>query len=63
MSGGDERQERPETALGEVLHEAEEAERRGETDRGRGEAGDAITPNTGAQEQSKGDRKTPGRHH
>ncbi|MFF5402849.1 hypothetical protein ACFY8K_01745 [Streptomyces misionensis] len=63
MSGGDERQERPETALGEVLHEAEEAERRGEKDRDRGEAGDAITPNTGAQEQSKGDRRTPGRHH
>ncbi|TWV55466.1 hypothetical protein FRZ03_07060 [Streptomyces misionensis] len=63
MSGGDQREERPETALGEVLHEAEEAERRGEKDRGKGEAGDAITPNAGAQEQSRGDRKTPGRHH
>ncbi|CAK7286495.1 hypothetical protein ACNFR7_08320 [Streptomyces sp. RM1] len=63
MSGGDERQERPETALGEVLHEAEEAERHGEKDHGKGEAGDAITPNTGAQDQANGDHRTPGRHH
>ncbi|MFH8336757.1 hypothetical protein [Streptomyces sp. AM6-12] len=63
MSGGNEHGKRPETALEEVLHEAEEAELRGEKGRGDGEAGDAISPNTGAQEQSSGDRTTPGRHH
>jgi hypothetical protein len=51
----------PATALEEVLREVEDAERRvekpsaGEPDRrgrGTGEAGDAITPNTGAQEQA-----------
>ncbi|MDG9719477.1 hypothetical protein [Streptomyces sp. DH24] len=52
-------EEQPNTALEEVLAEVEEAERRTtETDRQRrrrGEAGEAITPNTGAQEQSSGD--------
>ncbi|WP_327721147.1 hypothetical protein OG381_41655 [Streptomyces sp. NBC_00490] len=50
---------RPETALEEVLQEAEKAERRTsdseEQRRRRGEAGDAITPNTRAQEESTGD--------
>ncbi|MET9390513.1 hypothetical protein ABZY20_08885 [Streptomyces sp. NPDC006624] len=51
--------EQPETALEEVLREVEDAETR-TTDsaaqrRRRGEAGDAITPNTGAQERSEGD--------
>ncbi|MFD3841328.1 hypothetical protein ACFWWC_34460 [Streptomyces sp. NPDC058642] len=58
MSESDNRN-RPETALEEVLREAEEAERRTsdseERRRRRGEAGDAITPNTGAQEESQGD--------
>ncbi|MFR9787353.1 hypothetical protein ACL07V_01535 [Streptomyces sp. MB22_4] len=61
MSGGDGK--RPETALEEVLHEAEEAERHGGEGDGGGEAADAITPNTGAQEQSQGDRTAPGRRH
>ncbi|MEU5096457.1 hypothetical protein [Streptomyces sp. NPDC020996] len=50
----------PETALGEVLREIEDAETR--TPRGQaadrrhsGEAGDAITPNTHAQEESEDD--------
>ncbi|MFG2602583.1 hypothetical protein ACGFT2_03315 [Streptomyces sp. NPDC048514] len=47
--------ERPETALEEVLREVEEAEKRDEDKRGSGEAGDAVTPNTGAQEQAEGD--------
>jgi hypothetical protein len=51
--------EKPETALEEVLREVEEAELRGEDSPGRrrhrGEAGEAITPNTGAQEESRGD--------
>jgi hypothetical protein len=55
MSGGDDREERPETAVEEVLREVEEAEKRDEQGRGGGEAGDAITPNTGAQEQSQGE--------
>ncbi|GGS42912.1 hypothetical protein AB0E75_05490 [Streptomyces griseoviridis] len=46
----------PETALEEVMREIEEAETRDpESDRERrhrGEAGDATSPNTGAQEQS-----------
>jgi hypothetical protein len=51
--------EKPETAVEEVLREVEEAERRtedpAERRRHRGEAGDAITPNTEAQEESRGD--------
>jgi hypothetical protein len=53
------RQDRPRTALEEVMREIEEAERRTdeerESRRGRGEAGEAITPNTRAQEESHGD--------
>ncbi|MFJ5152068.1 hypothetical protein ACIQCF_10895 [Streptomyces sp. NPDC088353] len=52
------RADRPETAAGEALREFENAE----TDvagtverRHRGEAGEAITPNTRAQEESEGD--------
>ncbi|GAA3494880.1 hypothetical protein GCM10019016_019800 [Streptomyces prasinosporus] len=58
MSEHDDRKE-PETAVEEVLREVEEAERRTREDsagrRHRGEAGEAITPNTGAQEESRGD--------
>ncbi|MFI5567167.1 hypothetical protein ACIA6T_07325 [Streptomyces sp. NPDC051740] len=50
---------KPETAVDEVLHEVEEAGRRpGDSPgrrRHRGEAGEAITPNTEAQEESRGD--------
>ncbi|GCB43564.1 hypothetical protein [Streptomyces sp. NL15-2K] len=49
----------PETALEEVLREIEDAERRtgdsAEQRRRRGEASEAITPNTDAQEKSQGD--------
>ncbi|MGV9500250.1 hypothetical protein [Streptomyces sp. NPDC003642] len=49
----------PETALEEVLREIEDAETRTEDSAGqrrhRGEAGDATSPNTGAQEQAEGD--------
>ncbi|GGY05756.1 hypothetical protein [Streptomyces djakartensis] len=55
------RDERPETALGEVLREIEDAENRtrdtAEQRRRRGEAGEAITPNTRAQEESEGEPK------
>jgi magnesium-transporting ATPase (P-type) len=46
-----------ETALEEVLREVEDAENRTRDSerRHRGEAGEAITPNTRAQEQSEGD--------
>ncbi|MFE9441842.1 hypothetical protein ACFYO2_23175 [Streptomyces sp. NPDC006602] len=49
----------PETALEEVLREIEDAETRtrdsAEQRRHRGEASEAITPNTRAQEESEGD--------
>ncbi|MFH8496567.1 hypothetical protein [Streptomyces coeruleorubidus] len=49
----------PETALEEVLREIEDAENRthdsAEQRRRRGEAGEAITPNTRAQDESHGD--------
>ncbi len=49
----------PETALEEVLREIEDAENRTEDPAGqrrrRGEAGDAITPNERAQEESGGE--------
>ena len=52
-------EERPETAREEVLREIRDAERRTREDeeerRDRGEAGDAITPNTQAQEESQGE--------
>lgn len=57
MSERDDR-EKPETAVEEVLREVEEAERRSEDAAGRrrrGEAGDAITPNSEAQEESRGE--------
>ncbi|MER7487572.1 hypothetical protein ABTY20_17000 [Streptomyces sp. NPDC126497] len=57
MSERDDR-EKPGTALDEVLREVEEAERRTEDAGGshhRGEASDAVTPNTEAQEESRGD--------
>ncbi|MDT0390290.1 hypothetical protein [Streptomyces sp. DSM 41921] len=51
--------EQHETALEEVLREIEDAETRtqdsAEQRRHRGEAGDATSPNTGAQEQAEGD--------
>ncbi|MDX3524758.1 hypothetical protein [Streptomyces scabiei] len=51
--------ETPDTALDEVLHEAEEAATRvtepEERRRRRGEAGDAITPAEQAQEESHHD--------
>ncbi|MEU1854130.1 hypothetical protein ABZ499_33960 [Streptomyces sp. NPDC019990] len=57
----DKRDERPETALGEVLREIEEAENRTRDTAGQrrhqGEAADAVTPNTRAQEESEGDPK------
>jgi hypothetical protein len=50
---------KPETALEEVLREIENAENRTQDSAGqrrhRGEAGEAITPNTRAQEESQGD--------
>ncbi|CAL9661618.1 hypothetical protein SUDANB176_07025 [Streptomyces sp. enrichment culture] len=58
MSEHDDRKE-PRTAVEEVLREVEEAERRAGEDsaerRRRGEAGEAITPNTEAQEESRGE--------
>lgn len=58
MSESDDKKQ-PETALEEVRHEAEEAAHRTsdseERRRRRGEAGDALTPNTGAQEESEGE--------
>nr|WP_169808027.1 hypothetical protein [Streptomyces antibioticus] len=50
---------RPETATEQVLRKIEEAERHTreteEQRRRQGEAGEAITPNTRAQEESEGD--------
>lgn len=58
MSERDDRK-KPETAVEEVLREVEEAGRRLEDSSGRrrhrGEAGEAITPNAEAQEESRGD--------
>ncbi|CAL9361403.1 hypothetical protein SUDANB1_00669 [Streptomyces sp. enrichment culture] len=49
----------PETALEEVLREVEDAETRtrdsDEQRRHRGEAGEAVTPNARAQDESEGD--------
>ncbi|MGJ5756236.1 hypothetical protein FB563_8123 [Streptomyces puniciscabiei] len=55
MSGEEDEKDRKEqfdTALEEVLREVEEAEKRDEDKAAGGEAGDAITPNTEAQEQA-----------
>lgn len=52
-------QQEPETAAEEVLREFADAEHRtrdsDEQRKRRGEAGDAITPNTRAQEESEGE--------
>lgn len=59
MSESENRDEHPRTALEEVLHEAARAERRptdpARGDERRGEAGEAITPNTRAEEESQGE--------
>ncbi|CAM5593265.1 hypothetical protein [Streptomyces aurantiogriseus] len=51
--------DRPRTALEEVMREIEDAERRADDQqaerRHNGEAGEAITPNTRAEEESRGD--------
>ncbi|MFC8570380.1 hypothetical protein ACFUIW_31965 [Streptomyces sp. NPDC057245] len=55
---GDHQHRQPETAVEEVLRELEEARPRdAESDQGehRGEAGDATSPNTGAQEDAEGE--------
>ncbi|MFC8867479.1 hypothetical protein ACFUAC_07485 [Streptomyces sp. NPDC057148] len=55
---GDSDRNEPETAIDEVLREIEEARPRdAESDEGprRGEAGDATSPNTGAQEDAEGE--------
>ncbi|MET7689384.1 hypothetical protein ABZT06_15645 [Streptomyces sp. NPDC005483] len=50
---------KPDSALDEVLHEFEDAEKRVEDSDGkrahRGEGGDATTPNERAQEESAGE--------
>ncbi|MFF7236124.1 hypothetical protein [Streptomyces collinus] len=51
----DDQKAHPRTALGEVLHEAEDAETHVRDERRDGEAADAITPNTAAQERSEGE--------
>ncbi|MER6470621.1 hypothetical protein [Streptomyces collinus] len=51
----DDEKVRPRTAVGEVLHEAEDAETHRRDERRDGEAADAITPNTAAQERSEGE--------
>lgn len=54
-----EKKEKPETALGEVVREVEDAEKRTHEREDKrehqGEAGDALTPNTRAQEESEGE--------
>ncbi|CAL9346791.1 hypothetical protein OOK44_30675 [Streptomyces cellulosae] len=59
MSEHDETPKHTESAVEEVLREVEEAERRTEESdedrRHQGEAGEAITPNTQAQEESQGE--------
>jgi hypothetical protein len=51
--------QKPDTALDEVLHEVEDAEKRVRDSDGerahKGEAGDATTPNQHAQEESAGE--------
>ncbi|MEU5595419.1 hypothetical protein [Streptomyces sp. NPDC020298] len=59
MSKSKNREEHPRTALGEVVDEAARAGKRttdsDRADERRGEAGEAVTPNTRAQEESQGD--------
>ncbi|MFF7286127.1 hypothetical protein [Streptomyces griseorubiginosus] len=54
-----EKRQKPDSALDEVVREVEDAEKRtheSDDKRGhRGEAGDALTPNTRAQEESEGE--------
>ncbi|MCX4854759.1 hypothetical protein OG426_49130 [Streptomyces canus] len=54
-----EKKQKPDTALDEVLHEVESAEKRVQDPDGKrghkGEAADATTPNTRAQEESEGE--------
>ncbi|MEU1050519.1 hypothetical protein ABZ400_36060 [Streptomyces sp. NPDC005897] len=55
---GEHDHQQPETAIEEVLREIEEARPRdAESDEGgrRGEAGDATSPNTGAQKDAEGE--------
>lgn len=56
---GDRTHKKPETAIEEVLREIEDAETRDPESekerRHRGEAGDATSPNTGAQEDAEGE--------
>ncbi|MEU5145254.1 hypothetical protein [Streptomyces sp. NPDC021139] len=55
---GEHDHKQPETAIEEVLREIEEARPRdAESDEGgrRGEAGDATSPNTGAQKDAEGE--------
>jgi hypothetical protein len=55
---GDSDHKQPETAIEEVLREIEEARPRdAEAEEGprRGEAGDATSPNTGAQKDAEGE--------
>lgn len=51
------REQQPETALEEALKEMSDAAHRTEdsAERRRGEAGEAVTPNTRAQEESEGE--------
>ncbi|MFI5683310.1 hypothetical protein [Streptomyces sp. NPDC051636] len=59
MSGTGHHDDRPETALEEVLDEAARAAKRTtdspRSEEHRGEAAEAITPNAQAQEESQGD--------
>ncbi|MGV9252744.1 hypothetical protein [Streptomyces sp. NPDC003697] len=59
MSDDNRHEDRPETAIEEVLREVEEAEKKhvddSEDARHAGEAGEAVTPNTRAQEESEGE--------
>ncbi|MFF7047524.1 hypothetical protein ACFY94_04030 [Streptomyces griseorubiginosus] len=54
-----EKKQKPDSALDEVVREVEDAEKRTHEPDGkraqRGEAGDALTPNTRAQEESEGE--------
>ncbi|MFH8977878.1 hypothetical protein [Streptomyces sp. NPDC017890] len=55
---GDRTHEQPETAIEEVLREIKESKPRdAQSDEGRrrGEAGDATSPNTGAQQDAEGE--------
>ncbi|WP_369192830.1 hypothetical protein [Streptomyces djakartensis] len=56
---GDNSGEKPETVLEEVMSEIEDAETRTHDTAGqrrhRGEAGEAVTPNARAQEESEGE--------